>query len=139
MTEETYRLPAPTVATTEGKEVALDGQLAPVPLDEIQDLVFMETMLRQYVDDWKEKLAACQDKIKEAMGGAEVGTVNGKVVFTWKRIDRLNETALRKAYPAMAEAYTHLVEVPKLDTDLLRVGQPDLFREFQVRQFKRID
>jgi hypothetical protein len=136
MMSETNRLPAPQVANT---DLALKDEPLPAVLDEIADLVFMEAMLREYVEDWKAKLEACQAKIQEAMGDHETATLNGKLVFTWKRIDRLNETALKKASPNLYQAFTHLVEVPKLDKDLFRMGQPELYREHQVRQFKRVD
>jgi len=132
----TDRLPAPTVAGTD-----LDTTESPVPatLDEIADLVFMEAMLREYVEDWKEKLEACQAKLKAAIGDRETATLNGKLVFTWKYIDRVNETELKKHNPSLYEAYTHLVELPVFDKNLFRMGQSDLFRKYQVRQFKRVD
>jgi hypothetical protein len=131
---ETDRLAVPTVTDVASTEVA-----EPAILDEVADLVFMEKMLREYVTDWTEKLEACQAKLKEAIGDREEATLAGKVVFTWKRIDRVNETELKKKNPNLYQAYTHLVEVPKFDKDLFRMGQADLYHQFQVRQFKRVD
>lgn len=132
----TDRLPTPTVA---GTDLDTAEPAVPATLDEIADLVFMEAMLREYVADWKEKLEVCQAKLQAAIGDNETATLGGKLVFTWKYIDRLNETDLKKHSPNLYSAFTHLVEVPKFDKDIFRQAYPELFRQYQVRQFKRVD
>lgn len=110
-----------------------------VQLDEHQTLVQLEKMLRGAVDEWKERLANVQAQLQELVGDAEEATVDGKQVFTFSRINRLREQAFRKAYPTMAQVYTDVVEVEKLNVDSLRANQPEIYREFQSRVWKRVD
>lgn len=58
---------------------------------------------------WKEIEAAAKSAILEALGDAEEGTVDGRVVLTRKTIttSRLDGKALRKAMPDVAEAFTN--------------------------------
>lgn len=109
-----------------------------VSLDEYGELVELEALLRETVESWQERLEAVQAKLQELVGDAEEATFAGKPVFTYARINRLREKDFKKAYPAMAEVYTDLIEVPKLNVDSLRANRPEIYREFQSRAWKRV-
>jgi hypothetical protein len=117
-----------------GTELAVPA----VALDDLADLVRLEGLLRKHIDESQAELDDVQRRIKERMGESESATIDGGEIFTWRRIDGVNETKLKKAYPQIAAAYTDLVEKPVLNKDLLREAKPDIFREFQTRQFKRV-
>lgn len=112
--------------------------LEPLTLDTYAALVLQEEFLRKTVKEWTEQLEAVQAQIQEVMGARESAVFAGREVFTWKYIDNINETNFKKAFPELHRAYTKIVEVDKLDRELLRVGQPDIYRRFQTRQFKRV-
>lgn len=111
---------------------------AVIALDDLTDLVRLEQLLCKHIQEQEEELAKVQARIQEAMGEAESATVEGREVYTWKRINGMNQTKFKKAYPAIAKAYTDLVEKEVLNIDLLRQTQPEIFREFQTRQFKHV-
>lgn len=123
-----------TVVADESTDVVVP----PVSLDEYRDLVELEELLRKTVDEWKERLGEVQSELKALVGDAEEATLDGKSVFTYVRINSLREADFRKAYPAMAEVYTDIVEVPKLNINSLRASQPDVYRQFQTRPWKRV-
>lgn len=115
-----------------------DVAVPPVSLDEYRDLVELEELLRKTVDEWKERLGEVQSKLKALVGDAEEATLDGKSVFTYARINSLREADLRKAYPALTEVYTDIMEVPKLNVDSFRANQPGVYRQFQTRAWKRV-
>jgi hypothetical protein len=119
------------------QEVAVPGESS-VVLDEHAALVKEEEFLRDTVKAWEQKLKEVRAKIQALMGDAEVGIFAGQPTYRWKYIDGMNKTEFRKKYPAMARAYTHVVEREEIDVALLRTAQPDIFKEFQTRRFERI-
>lgn len=110
----------------------------PVNLDMYAALVKQEEYIRELIGNWTTQLKDVQRQIQELMGSNEEATFAGKPAYTWRYIDGMNETAFKKDYPQLAAAYTKLVEVEKIDRDLLRAGQPDIYRKYQTRQFKRV-
>jgi hypothetical protein len=117
-----------------GTEVAVPA----VALDDLADLVRLEGLLRKHIDESQAELDDVQRRIQDRMGDSESATIDGDEMFTWKRINGLNETKFKKAYPQIARAYTDIVEKEVINKDLLRTAQPDIFRQFQTRQFKRV-
>lgn len=121
------------IAVPTPREVA-----APVNLDLYADLVKQEEFLRNTINEWKRQHEEVKAKIQSLMGDAEEAVFAGATAFTWARIDRMNTSDFVKAYPVLAEVYTRIVPKPELDVEALRRDRPEQFREFQVRQFKKV-
>jgi len=120
-------------------EVAVPlGAPSSIALDEHRTLVDLEEMLRNAVKEWTTRLEDVQAQLQALAGEAEEVTIEGKPVFTYTRINRLREKDFRKQYPVMAGVYTDVIEVEKLNVDSLRAAQPELYREFQSRAWKRV-
>lgn len=111
----------------------------PAVLDLYADLVEQERFLYRTIKEWTAQHKVIEDKIRELIGDAVEAKFAGKTAYTYERIDRLNETTFKKAYPTLAEVYTETVEKRELNVDLLKRDQPEKFAEHQVRQLKRVN
>lgn len=107
-------------------------------LDQYAALVEQEAFLADTIKKFAEQHMEVKARLQELMGEAEEAIYAGRAVFTYRRINRLNASALTKAYPAISQVYTKLVEKPEIDAELLKLAQPEIYREFQVRQFVRV-
>lgn len=108
-------------------EVALDGYV-----DLLADLTECQRML----DFWGKREKNIKEKLKDLMGNASVGTVNGEPALTYSPINRFQGAAFAKQYPDLARLYTREIPVRKLDEDWLRTERPQLWAEFQVRSMR---
>ena len=115
-----------------------DVEKPAVVLDTYAQLVQEEKFLYETIKEWTKKHKAVEKQLRELLGDNELATFAGRPVYTYERIDRLNETEFTKLYPYIAEAYTATVEKRELDVARLKRDQPEKFRECQVRQFKRV-
>jgi hypothetical protein len=86
---------------------------------------------------WDKRLEELKGAIEQVAGPLESITLNGDEVFTYARINSFRGAEFKKAHPDLAKVYERVREVTELDIDLLRVGQPDKFAEFQSRALRR--
>jgi hypothetical protein len=59
-------------------------------LDEVKDEIETAKLARQLVKKWEEIQKAAEERLVEALGDADAGTVGGRVVLTHKQITRTN-------------------------------------------------
>ncbi|MEU4172873.1 lambda-exonuclease family protein [Streptomyces sp. NPDC026665] len=76
-------------------------------------------------------LTAVENRMKQLAGTAEIATVGGKPVFTWKANGQFAHKRFRGAEPELAAAYTHMV--PAVDTDRLAADHPVTYRKYRAR------
>jgi hypothetical protein len=67
----------------------------------------------------KELEAMARPVVDEAMGDADIGTVNGQPVIKMSRYkaSRLNQKALKEAHPELVAEFTELNPVTRMDID----------------------
>ena len=87
---------------------------------------------------WKKRVDDLKDAIRDVAGEKEELVLHGKTVFTYARIATFRQADFAKAHPDLFKAYQHTVETSELDVDLLKHAKPDLYREFQTRQLRRV-
>jgi putative phage-type endonuclease len=82
-----------------GKEIELDADFA--------DLIAERAALKAEIDARAERVKALESAIMRVMEDAEVATINGEKVVTWKAQTRtsLDTTKLKKEHPEIAEQY----------------------------------
>lgn len=85
---------------------------------------------------WMARREVVQDRLKAILGDHEIGTVNGQEAIHYERQNRFNGTAFKKKYPALYEAYVVEKVKRELDPELLKMSQPDIYRQFQVRSMR---
>lgn len=108
-----------------------------VNLDLYADLVKEEMFLKETVKEWETRLKAVQARIQDVMGDAEVATFAGRDLYTRRFIDQIREADLKRELPTLYEAYCRDETVRKFDRDLFKQAQPEVYRKYQSRPFKR--
>lgn len=72
-----------------------------------------------------------ENRMRQLAGDAEVATVGGKPVFTWKANGQFAHKRFRTAEPELAAQYTHMV--PAVDTVRLAADHPETYRTYRAR------
>lgn len=112
---------------------------AEVDISAYAALARKEKMLRETIAGLKTELDMVQEQIQVAIGDAEMGLIDGRPVFTHARIEKLRGADLKKDYPVIYESCSKDVVKRELDPALLKLAHPNLYREYQSRQFRRVD
>ena len=76
-------------------------------------------------------LTEVENRMRQLAGDAEIATVGGKPVFTWKANGQFAHKRFRTAEPELAAQYTHMV--PAVDTDRLAADHPEIYRTYRAR------
>lgn len=111
---------------TPGKVVNLDAQ-APLVLDLCRTRWAAKT-------DAEEILRTADDadnQLRALLGDAEIGTVGGDPVVTWKRNGTFRSGDFRTLEPELAAKFTR--PAPALDLDSLKAEQPDTYERYRAR------
>jgi putative phage-type endonuclease len=95
-------------------------------------------LLNQRRRELKERQAALEtdlteveNRMRQLAGDAEVATVGGKPVFTWRQNGQFAHRRFREAEPELAAEYTHYV--PAIDTAWLAKDHPETYRTYRAR------
>lgn len=114
----------------------------PVPAPESRELDSLVDKLADHkeclrmIDFWTDRRDKLAKEIAAAMGDAEVGTVNGEPVLTFKYVDRFRGKDFQTDYPDMYRLYTHEVTNTQFDLELFKQSRPDLWEKYKVRALK---
>jgi predicted phage-related endonuclease len=83
-----------------GKAVELDP--------EVTKLIEWRANAKEMVSQYEAEVREAESKIMEALKNAEVGTIDGKSVVTWKTQSRssIDTKMLKESYPEIAEEFT---------------------------------
>lgn len=101
-------------------------------------LVRKEKVLYDAITEFAKDLKTVQSQIQEAMGESEIALIDGRPAITYSRIEKLRGKDLEKDYPIIYEACSKDVVKHELDPDLLKLAHPEIYRQYQSRQFKRV-
>lgn len=77
------------------------------------------------------KLTETENRMRALLGDAEVATVGGKPVITWRQNGQFAHARFREAQPELAAAYTRLA--PAVDAERLAAEKPETYRQFRAR------
>ena len=105
-------------------------------LDSHVDLLDLLAESKRMIAFWEGEKVKFQERIAEVMGDAEIGTVNGEEVLTYKFEDRFRGADFKKAYPDMHKLYTREVTKTTFDLESFRLTRPEKYEEFRVRSMK---
>ncbi|MFF8406978.1 YqaJ viral recombinase family protein [Streptomyces sp. NPDC015684] len=106
---------------------------ATVEVDPVEALLLNQRRreLKEAADRLDDDLTEVENRMRQLAGDAEVATVGGKPVFTWRRNGQFAHARFRDAEPELAAAYTHLV--PAVDTDRLAQDHPETYSKYRAR------
>lgn len=91
---------------------------------------------REQAKIWEAKKKALEAQLLAQMGQATGGTVNGRVVCTYRYKDHYAVAALVRDNPALTEHYMTDYTVSRLDIDKFVLVHPEIARKYQVREFR---
>ncbi|WP_416976649.1 YqaJ viral recombinase family protein [Streptomyces sp. T028] len=77
------------------------------------------------------QLTTVENRMRQLAGDAEVATVGGKPVFTWRQNGQFAHARFRDEQPELAAQYTHLV--PAVDAERLAEDHPQTYRTYRAR------
>ncbi|SHI65393.1 YqaJ viral recombinase family nuclease [Streptomyces sp. 3214.6] len=77
------------------------------------------------------ELTEVENRMRQLAGDAEVVTVGGKPVFTWRQNGQFAHARFRDEMPELAAQYTQLVSA--VDADRLAADQPETYRKYRAR------
>ncbi|MFI6248976.1 lambda-exonuclease family protein [Streptomyces sp. NPDC051016] len=87
--------------------------------------------LKEQIGRLDNDLTEVENQMKQLIGDAEIATVGGRAVFTWRQNGQFAHGRFREAAPELAAQYTHLV--PAVDADRLAAEHPEIHRTYRAR------
>lgn len=87
--------------------------------------------LKEAIGDLGDQLTTVENRMRQLAGDAEVATVGGKPVFTWRQNGQFAHARFRDEQPELAAQYTHMV--PAVDAERLAADHPPLYRTYRAR------
>jgi hypothetical protein len=111
-----------------------------VSLDLYADLERQEKFLADTIKEWTAQLEEVRKKIQDVMdaAGADEATIAGRPAFTWHRINKFRSKDFIKDRPNLAQQYIEPKVVDVFNDQRLKKDNPELYAEYQSRQFKRV-
>jgi hypothetical protein len=106
------------------------------PLDALVSKLADYVECQKSIEFWQKRLNRLKDELAEAMGDAEVGTVNGEAVLFYQTQNRFRTTDFAKKYPDFYRLYSRDFTEKKFDPSWLKDERPDLYAQFQVRAMR---
>lgn len=83
-------------------------------------------------DDYAYRLA--QNRMREMLGLATDGTVNGEVIFSWRQNgSKFDEEAFTADHPDLARRYTKSITIDVLDKKALATDHPEKYARYRNR------
>ncbi|MFF2612280.1 YqaJ viral recombinase family protein [Kitasatospora sp. NPDC058046] len=79
-----------------------------------------------------DELTAVENRMRQMAGEHSIVKADGKPAWTWKANGNFAPKQFTEAHPELAAQYTRMV--PAIDTDLLKVEQPDIYAQFRARR-----
>lgn len=106
---------------------------ATVEVDPVETMFLLQQRreLRSQIAALTDNLTAVENRMRQMAGDAEIATVGGKPLFTWRQNGQFAHARFREAEPELAAAYTH--SVPAVDTDRLAAEHPETYRKYRAR------
>ena len=105
-------------------------------LDAYVDLLDLLAEAKRMAAFWKGEEAKARERIAQVLGDAEIGTVNGEDVLTFRFEERFRGSDFRKAFPDMYKLYTREIVKTDFDLESFRLSRPEMYEEFRVRSMK---
>lgn len=86
---------------------------------------------------WDKVARERRQALEEALGNNSAGTVEGRVVVTYRPSDKWAVAALMKAYPDLTQHFMRPAPVrEELDLEAFRKAHRDIADQFRVRVFR---
>lgn len=106
---------------------------ATVEVDPVEALLLNQRRreLKDQAARLDDDLTEVENRMRQLAGDAEIATVGGKPVFTWKANGQFAPRRFRQAEPELAAEYTHLV--PAVDIKRLETDHPEIYRTYRAR------
>ncbi|MET9122938.1 lambda-exonuclease family protein [Streptomyces sp. NPDC004528] len=104
-----------------------------VEVDPVEALLLNQRRreLKEAAGRLDDELTEVENRMRQLAGAAEIATVGGKPVFTWKANGQFAHARFRAAQPELAAEYTHMV--PAIDTVRLAADHPTTYRTYRAR------
>lgn len=106
---------------------------ATVEVDPVEALLLGQRRreLKEQAARLDHELTEVENRMRQLAGDAEVATVGGKPVFTWRQNGQFAHKRFRTAEPELAAEYSHLVSA--VDTVRLAADHPTTYRKYRAR------
>ncbi|MFJ8153880.1 lambda-exonuclease family protein [Streptomyces sp. NPDC094468] len=104
-----------------------------VEVDPVEALLLNQRRreLKEQLGRLDDDLTEVENRMRQLAGDAEVATVGGRPVFTWRQNGQFAHKRFRTAEPELAAQYTHMV--PAVDTERLAADHPETYRTYRAR------
>ena len=100
---------------SESNTVRLDA--GTVDLDSVKAHIDILRYCKKKEAELKQMIEMSRAAIEEALGGNEIGTIDGHTAVRWKHIktNRLNQKALKEEHPNIVAQYTEATEIRRFE------------------------
>lgn len=106
------------------------------PIDEIA-LLHEEFLARKArLDEDTKWIKLYHEKLDALSGGAEVFTIRGQEVATYRRNGNLNLKRLESEQPELVQRFTRLVQELKFDRAAFEAEEPETFNAYRAKVFR---
>ena len=107
------------------------------PRTEIQgDLYAKWLEARDQAMSWGKVAAEYRAQLEDQMGANTGGTVNGRLVVTYRGKQRYAVAAIVRDNPALAEHYMVTRKVRELDIESFALAHGDIAEKYRIREFR---
>lgn len=91
--------------------------MSAVDLEKVRDQVELLRWVAAREKELKEVKARARGIVEDALGGAEVGTLDGETAVTWSKFKKrqFDKAALESEHPDIVAEYTKLVESSRFE------------------------
>lgn len=115
------------------------NKLPKLPLDHLAPKIQAAQQARKEAAELIAFAEQIETEIKTEIGDRDVEvTLFGVPVYTTQRKDAFAWRQFQDTHPHIAERFTREVTVLELDKEAVKREFPDLLREFQTREFRRV-
>jgi hypothetical protein len=115
---------------------------APEPAVELDEYV-RDYLLLQATKKERDRLDAEYNRLRNEfiarIGKNHIATIAGQEVFTNKPTAAFRGKEFAADHPLLAKEFTRTVAKPELDVDALKAAHPNIWREYQSRQFRIVN
>lgn len=106
---------------------------ATVEVDPVEAMLLTQRRreLKEQIAGLTHTLTETENQMRAVVGDAEVATIGGREVYSWRQNGQFAHARFRQEQPELAAEYTR--QVPAVDTERLAADHPEIYRKYRAR------
>lgn len=108
-------------------------------LDHVSDKFLLYVEKRAALERAKSEVEKLEKEIRYEVGTADEATIFGEPVISNKLINKFKEGEFKNDNPLLHKEFTRPMVVEKFDQDAFRKQHPNLYTQYQSRQFRLLE